>query len=81
MSSSSSSKPSPFSGFARRAFAWTVKPIGFVTGLVATLWRKRAGGGAAASNAKAPRLSRREEKQRRKELARAAKAPGRRRAA
>ena len=80
MSSSSSSKPSPLSGFARRAFAWTVKPIGFVTGLVATLWRKRAGGGPA-SNAKAPRLSRREEKQRRKELARAAKAPGRRRAA
>jgi hypothetical protein len=57
------------SGFTRRLFAWTVRPVAFVVGLAASLWRRRRGD-ASADSAKPARHSRREEKRRRKELIR-----------
>ena len=75
-----SSKSAPETpGFFSRALAWTLKPIAFTTGLVARIWASRSVSGRADAKA-AQRLSRREEKRRRKELWRATTA-GRRRAA
>ncbi len=65
----------------RKAFAWTVKPVGFVAGLIASLWPGRTGRRKDEANAKPVRVTRREEKQRRKELTRSAKGSGRKRRA
>ena len=70
------------SGFLRRLADWTLKPVAFTAGLLARIWQSRAG--THRPDAKPPKLTRREEKRRRKELVRAAKTaktPGRRRAA
>ena len=65
----------------RRILAWTVRPVAFVAGLVAAAWRRRKGGHAGEATHKSLRVARRAEKQRRKELWRTTKTPGRRRAA
>ncbi len=58
---------------------WTLKPVAFTAGLLARLWARKFA--SQHGQTKAPRRTRREEKQRRKELRRATATAGRRRAA
>ena len=80
-SSSSSPQTGRASGLIRRVAAIGVKPVLLVVGWVTAALRSRRAGGGAQAKAGAPKLDRREEKRRRKELVRTAKTAGRRRAA